>query len=91
MKEFKNENNMIYPFDLDCFDEDGKCINEYALKVIEENSLIEITEEEAETIRNLKTAEQLVEVEKQLIIQKEIDEAKKITDFYEIALNLGMI
>ena len=37
MKEFRDKNNIIYPFDGDCFDVDGKCTNEYALKVIEEN------------------------------------------------------
>ena len=63
MKEFKNENNIIYHFDDDCFDEEGKCINEYALKVIQENNLIEITEEEAGAIRNYKSAEQLAEDE----------------------------
>ena len=61
MKEFKNENNMIYAFDDDCFDENGKCINKYALKVIQENNLIEIMEEEAEAIRNYKSPEQLAE------------------------------
>ena len=34
---------------------------------------------------------QKIEYEKQLIIQKEIDVAKKITDFYEMASSLGMI
>ena len=64
MKEFKNANNMIYAFDDNCFDENGKCINEYALKVIEENSLVEITEEEAEIIRNYKSPEQIAEEER---------------------------
>ena len=64
MKEFRDKNNMIYPFDGDCFDVDGKCINEYALKVIEENSLIEITKEEAEAIRNYKSPEQIAEEER---------------------------
>ena len=64
MKEFKNANNMIYAFDDNCFDENGKCINEFALKVIEENSLIEITKEEEEAIRNYKSIEQLAEEER---------------------------
>ena len=34
---------------------------------------------------------QKIEYEKQLIIQKEIDKAKKITDFYEMASSLGLI
>ena len=64
MKEFKNENNMIYSFDLNCFDEEGKCKNEWALKVIQENNLVEITEEEAEEIRNYKSPEQIAEEER---------------------------
>ena len=64
MKNFKNLEDKIFCFDLDCFDEEGKCINEYALKVIEENSLIEITEEEADAIRNHKSIEQLAEEER---------------------------
>ena len=64
MKYYKNTESKLWAFDDDCFDENGKCINEYALKVIEENSLVEITEEEAEIIRNYKTAEQLAEEER---------------------------
>ena len=64
MRNFKNKENTLFGFDDDCFDENGKCINEYALKVIQENNLVEITEEEAEIIRNYKTAEQLAEEEK---------------------------
>ena len=62
--------------------------NNYDYTENQVNEIVGVLETE---IRNLKTAEQLVEVEKQLIIQKEIDEAKKITDFYEIALSLGVI
>ena len=64
MKNFKNKENTLFGFDDDCFDENGKCINEYALKVIEENSLIEITKEEAEAIRNYKSPEQIAEEER---------------------------
>ena len=64
MKHYKNEKNKLWAFDDDCFDEEGKCINEYALKVIEENSLIEITKEEEEIIRNYKSIEQLAEEER---------------------------
>ena len=64
MKNFKNKENALFGFDDDCFDVDGKCINEYALKVIEENSLIEITKEEAEAIRNYKSPEQIAEEER---------------------------
>ena len=31
MKHYKNEKNKLWAFDDDCFDEEGKCINEYAL------------------------------------------------------------
>ena len=64
MKYYKNIESKLWAFDDDCFDENGKCINEYAFKVIKENSLVEITEEEAEIIRNYKTAEQLAEEER---------------------------
>ena len=64
MKHYKTEQNKTYAFDLDCFDKDGKCINEYALKVIEENNLTPITHEEAEAIRNYKSTEQIVEEER---------------------------
>ena len=64
MKKYRDLNNVIWAFEDDCFDEEGKCIHEYALKVIEENSLIEITKEEAEAIRNYKTPEQITEEER---------------------------
>lgn len=61
MKHYKNEKNKLWAFDDDCFDEEDKCIHEYALKVIEENHLVQITDEEAEIIRNYKTPEQIAE------------------------------
>ena len=64
MKNFKNSANIIFAFDNDCFDEEGKCINEFALKVIDENNLVEITKEEADAIRNYKSSEQLAEEER---------------------------
>lgn len=64
MKHYKNDKKELFAFDLDCFDEKGNCINEYALKVIEENNLVEITTEEAEAIKNYKTAEQIAEEER---------------------------
>ena len=78
MKNYKNLEDKVFCFDLDCFDEDGKCINEYALKVIEENNLIPITHEEAEAIRNYKSAEQLAEEERlaKLPTTEEIEKAK---------------
>ena len=64
MINYKNEENGIFEFDDDCFDENGKCINEYAFKVIKENSLVKITKEEADVIRNYKSSEQLAEEER---------------------------
>ena len=61
MKYFKNGNNELFGFEDDCFDEEGKCNNEYASKVIQENKLIEITEEEArELSKPVITKEQLI-------------------------------
>ena len=61
MKHYKNEKNKLWAFDDDCLDEEGKCINEYALKVIEENNLVEITEEEAKELsKPIRTKEQLI-------------------------------
>ena len=93
MKEFKNENNMIYPFDDDCFDEEGKCTNEYALKVIQENNLIEITEEEAEAIRNYKSTEQIAEEERlaKLPSQEDILNAKIELKALELLSQLELI
>lgn len=93
MKEFRDKNNMIYPFDGDCFDVDGKCINEYALKVIEENSLIEITKEEAEAIRNYKSPEQIAEEERlaKLPTQEEILNDKITLKALELISELGLI
>ena len=64
MKNFKNKENTLFGFDDDCFDENGKCINEYAFKVIKENNLVKITKEEADAIRNYKSSEQLAEEER---------------------------
>ena len=64
MKHYKNEKNKLWAFDDDCFDEKGQVINEYALKVIQENNLVEITKEKAEEIRNFKSPEQLAEEER---------------------------
>ena len=93
MKEFKNENNIIYHFDDDCFDEEGKCINEYALKVIQENNLVEITQEEAEEIRNYKSPEQLAEEERlaKLPSQDEILNDKITLRALELISELGLI
>ena len=93
MKEFKNENNMIYPFDDDCFNEHGECINEYALKVIEDNNLIPITHEEAEAIRNYKSAEQLAEEERleKLPNQEEVLNAKIEMKAIELLTELELI
>ena len=91
MKEFRDKNNMIYIFDDDCFDENDQAINEYALKVIEENNLISITHEEAEVIRNYKSQEQIAEEDRlsKLPTQEEIEDAKltvKILEMKELGL-----
>jgi hypothetical protein len=93
MKHFKNKQNQVYAFDLDCFDENGNYINEYALKVIEENSLIEITKEEAEAIRNYKSPEQIVEEERlaKLPTQEEILNDKITLRALELITELGLI
>ena len=78
MKNYKNLENKLWAFDDDCFNEEGKCINEWALKVIKENNLVEITKEEADAIINLKTAEQLSEEERlaKLPSQEVLEKAK---------------
>ena len=93
MKEFKNKNNVLFGFDDDCFDEDRRCINEFALKVIEENSLVEITKEEADAIRNYKSPEQLVEEERLAKIpsQDEILNDKITLKALELISELGLI
>ena len=48
--------------------------------------MLELEHEEKERLELQK-----IEYEKQLIILKEIDVAKKITNFYEMASSLGMI
>ena len=84
MKKFKDENNVIYAFDLDCFDEQGNCINEIALKIITENSLIEMTDEEYNIYVAKKEVERLAEEK----TQKELSEANKLIEFYENLLIL---
>ena len=64
MKYYKNIESKLWAFDDDCFDENGKCINEYAFKVIKENNLVKITKEEADAIRNYKSPEQIAEEER---------------------------
>ena len=89
MKHYKNEKNKLWAFDDDCFDEEGKCINEYALKVIEENSLIEITKEEEEIIRNYKSIEQLAEEEAKATEKAELEQAEKDAEFLEMLEKWG--
>ena len=93
MKEFRDKNNMIYIFDDDCFNEEGKCSNEYASKVIEENNLVEITQEEAEAIRNYKSLEQLAEEERlaKLPSQEEVLNYKITLRALELITELGLI
>lgn len=64
MKHFKDLENRVFAFGLDCFDSEGKVINEVAKKIIDTNNLVEITPEEAEAIRNYKSQEQILEEER---------------------------
>ena len=93
MKYFKNKENQVYAFDDDCFDEEEKCINQWALKVIEENNLIPITHEEAEAVRNYKSAEQLVEEERisKLPTQEDVLNAKIEIKALELLSQLELI
>lgn len=62
MKFFKNSENKRFAFEDTDFDEEGKCINQHAIKVIHVNSLIEITEEEAkELLKSIVTKEQKIQ------------------------------
>ena len=93
MKNFKNKENTLFGFDDDCFNDEGQCINEYALKVIEENNLVEITEEEVEKIRNYKSPEQLLEEERlaKLPTQEDILNAKIELKALELLAQLELI
>ena len=93
MKEFGDKNNMIYAFEDDCFGEKGEIINEFALKVIEENNLIEITSEEAEEIRDYKSPEQLAEEERlaKLPSEEEVLNAKIEMKAIELLTDLELI
>ena len=93
MKHYKNEKNKLWAFDDDCFDENGKCINEYAFKVIKENNLVKITKEEAEIIRNYKSPEQIVEEERisKLPSQEDILNAKIELKALELLSQLELI
>ena len=93
MKNYKNIESKLWAFDDDCFDEDGKCINEYALKVIQENKLVEITHEETEEIINYKTHEQIAEAERlaKLPSQEDILNAKIELKALELLSQLELI
>ena len=89
MKKFLNKKtNSVVHFTLDDFNEDGNCINEIAKKIINENSLIEITKEEAEEIINYKSPEQIEEEERlaKLPSQEDLEKA----NFEIIAIEMLM-
>lgn len=91
MKKFINENGVRYDFELDCFDENGKVINEIVEKIIAENSLVEMTEEEYNTYLATKEAERLAEEGRlaKLPTQEELEDAKltlKILEMKELGL-----
>ena len=56
-------------------------------KIISENSLVEMTNEEY----NTRLAEKLAEQERLAIEQKELNEANKLIEFFELASKLGMM
>lgn len=85
MKHYKNINNELWAYDDDCFAENGTCINEVALKVIEENNLVEITEEELEEIINYITKEEEILLKE----QEELKQAEELTNLYEKLEKLG--
>ena len=93
MKKYKNFNNEIYAFDDDCFDEKGQVINDIVEKIINENSLVEITEEEADAIRNYKSPEQLAEEERlaKLPSQEDVLNAKIELKALELLSQLELI
>ena len=93
MKHFKNEKNKIWGYDNNCFDEKGNCVNEDVKKAIEKLGLVEITEEEAEAIRNYKTAEELAEDERlaKLPSQEEILNDKITLKALKLIAELGLV
>ena len=93
MKKFKDLNNKIHELENDCFDNEGNCINEIARKVIEENNLVEITQEEVEAIRNYKSPEELEEEERlaKLPSQDEVLNDKITLKALELISELGLI
>ena len=93
MKKFKDLNNKIHELENDCFDNEGNCINEIARKVIEENNLVEITQEEAEAIKNYKSPEQLAEQERlaKLPSEEEVLNAKIEMKAIELLTELELI
>lgn len=50
MKHYKNSNNETYSFEDDCFDSERNAINETVETIINEKELIEISEEEYQSI-----------------------------------------
>lgn len=78
MKKYRDLNNVIWEFEDNCFDKEGQVINEYVEKKIELNLLLPCTDEEAEAIRNYKSAEQLAEEERlaKLPSQEDLEKAK---------------
>ena len=93
MKHYKNEQNETYAFQDDYFDKNGQVINEIVKKIINENLLVEITEEEADAIRNYKSSEQLAEEERlaKLPTSEEILNAKIELKALELLFQLELI
>ena len=78
MKKYKDLNNIIWEFEDNCFDEKGQVINEIVIEKIELNSLVSVTDEEADEIRNYKSSEQLAEEERlaKFPSQEDLEKAK---------------
>lgn len=86
MKRYIDQNNTIHNFEDDCFDEKGNCINDFVEKIIIENSLISITEEEYTEIQAREESEILAE-QKRLAKLPASEELEKLK-IEVVALNL---
>jgi hypothetical protein len=50
MKYFKNSKDELWAFENECFDQNGNCINHIASRIINSESLVEITYDEFNVI-----------------------------------------
>lgn len=89
MKDYKNEENILWGFEDDCFDEKGNVKNKIVKEIIETEKLIFITPQDAEVLRNYKSLEQLAEEERLAKEYEELKEAEELTSLYEKLAKLG--